>query len=112
MAIERNLLDGSLHALGYARIDTFGKFESDSPTVRVDVMFEGGEITLDVPRSMVVDGKGVRMFQEDDRVLIEFRLGIEANTKSFQGNSYSKIGIKVKKVLQFRRLTADEQKAL
>lgn len=105
-------LDGWLHAVGVCTLGAPIVNRADSSELRVSLLFQGGEVVVSVPKKYLIDQMGVPMFNEDDSVFVDIRLGVESNVKSFQGNSYSKLNITVRKVNEFRKLTAEESKAL
>lgn len=108
-----NYLDGWLHAVGMATVNSVNPSGNDENVCKVDVMFMGGELVLSVPRKFCYDSTGLPIFtDENDTAWLELLLGINANAKSFEGSTYSKIDITVKKVKVFRPLNDEELAAL
>lgn len=106
-----NIQDGKMHVVSYCEIDSM-TLKSDEEENRVNVLFNGGELPLNVPRGFLVDQKAVPMFHVGDIVFVEFILGIKSVNKTFGERSYSALDVKVKRVVNFRKLTAEESKAL
>ena len=108
----KNYLDGWIHAIGVATINKVVPDSKDDSLCKAEILFKGGELTLSIPRDFLYETNGMPKFKEDDDAWIDLRLGINAQAKTFEGNAYTKIDITVKKVLEFRKLTDQEAKAV
>ena len=107
-----NVMDGKAHVFTLVEIDQIKQISNESEDVRVDVTFVGGELSLNVPKSFIFDPRGVPMFKVGDNAFVEYILGIKSVNKTFGDRSYSALDPKIKRVVNFRKLTAEESKAL
>ena len=95
-------MDNKLHLLGVGEIDSFGVVTDTD--ISVKVLFTGITLNLKVPKHMVLDTRGVSVFQVGENVKIDCLVDEENVSKSFENNTYVKSNMKIKRVVEFSKV--------
>lgn len=101
-------MDDKLHLVGVGEIDGFGTItEIEQP---VKIIFSGLTLDLKVPKTMVNNAMGVRMFAEGDKVRIDCLVEEQNVARTYDRSAFVQSGFKIKRVLVFEKFGTNASK--
>lgn len=95
-------MDDKLHLFGIGEIDSFGTVTEDSQPMKI--VFHGLTLDIKVPKSLVLDERGVRKFAEDDRVRLDAVVEEMATAKTYMSSAYVSKGFQIKRVVSLEKV--------
>lgn len=96
------------HLIAVADVKSVGKPNAQDDFVRVNLTVMSCTFSVNVPRSVVIDQKGVPTIKPGSVVFVKGRLSNDSNVKSFDGHNYASNSFVMDLVEEFRLATKEE----